>query len=354
MAKEDFYNSGNGIVDSSDSTDFPLGMAVEKTATLTLVNDDDRFSDYNFNGARLVIYINLQLTDRLEKIKRGTFTVSKKPATAQKIRLTLLDHMHFTDKAYSSNLTFPCTAGEVFRDSCQSCGIMPGEARFLNDDFIVKKKPENTTHRAVLGMIAALAGGNARIDENDYLRIVTFDKEFTKFRAYDGGDFRYRESDTVDGGSMNPWSSGETLDGGTFEELNHYHALSYIRKLQKDTDDIEVTGVKFIQDKTEYMYGEDEYVLTLDNMLLEENIDEGLSRIGSAIIGLRTRPFSCVGIANPYAEFGDNVEITDEKGRAYRSYLTNVEFAFGASTSFACSMKSAEELSKEFSGPETA
>lgn len=34
------------------------------------------------------------------------------------------------------------------------------------------KKPTGTTHRAVIGMVAALAGGNARIDENDLLRIV--------------------------------------------------------------------------------------------------------------------------------------------------------------------------------------
>ena len=52
-----------------------------------------------------------------------------------------------------------------------------GDADFKNSDFQVQKAPEGTTCRAVIGMAAALAGGNARIDENDLLRIVTFDKE---------------------------------------------------------------------------------------------------------------------------------------------------------------------------------
>lgn len=350
MKKEDFYSAGNEIVDSSDSADFPLGMAIEKTAVLTLVNDDDRFSDYDFNGARVVIYLNLQLTDRLETVRRGTFIVSKKPATEQKIRLTLLDYMHLADIAYSTNITFPCTAGELLRDACQSCGIRLGEARFLNDDFIIKKKPENTTHRAVIGMIASLAGGNARIDEDDYLRIISFNKDFAKITIYDGGDFRYRETDTLDGGTMNPWTGGEFLDGGTFAEQEAYHSLKFIRKLQKDTDDVRVTGVKFIQEETEYMYGTDGYVINLENTLLLDNIQDGLARIGTAIIGMEMRPFSCTGIANPYATFGDSVEITDNKGRIYRSYLTNIEFTFGASTSFACKVKSAEENAKRFPG----
>lgn len=350
MKKGDFYSAGNEIVDSSDSTDFPLGMAIEKTAVLTLVNDDDRFSDYDFNGARVVIYLNLQLTDRLETVRRGTFIVSKKPATEQKIRLTLLDYMHLADIAYSTNITFPCTAGELLRDSCQSCGIRLGDARFLNDDYVIKKKPENTTHRAVIGMIASLAGGNARIDEEDYLRIISFNKDFAKITIYDGGDFRYKEKDILDGGTMDPWTDGEVLDGGTFAEQEAYHSLKFIRKLQKDTDDIRVTGVKYIQEETEYMYGTDGYVINLENTLLLDNIQDGLTRIGNAVIGMEMRPFSCTGIANPYATFGDSVEITDNKGRIYRSYLTNIEFTFGASTSFACKVKSVEENAKRFPG----
>lgn len=102
LEKKDFYLSGNSFVDSADSGDFPVGIAIEKTASLCLVNDDDRFSDYQFNRARFAIYANLQLSDKLETIKKGTYIVSKKPTTGAKINLTLLDLMSKADKTYKS------------------------------------------------------------------------------------------------------------------------------------------------------------------------------------------------------------------------------------------------------------
>ena len=175
LKKEDFYLEGNGIVDSADANDFPVGVAIEKTATLSLVNDEEQFSGYSFNRAVFVIYMNLELSDgKIETFKRGSFIVCKKPAVDEEIDLTLLDYMSKTDRSYDTNLTFPCTAGELLRDSCQTCGIAVGDAAFPNDDFRVMKKPSSTTHRAVIGMIAALAGGNARVDENDLLRIITY------------------------------------------------------------------------------------------------------------------------------------------------------------------------------------
>lgn len=108
LGKKDFYLSGNSLVDSADSGDFPVGVAIEKTASLSLVNDDGHFDGYNFNAARFVIFLNVQLSDRIETIKRGTYIVSKKPATASEISLSLLDKMHNADKTYDSNLSFPC------------------------------------------------------------------------------------------------------------------------------------------------------------------------------------------------------------------------------------------------------
>ena len=43
LKKENFYLDGNGIVDSADSSSFPVGVAIEKTATLSLVNDEEQF-----------------------------------------------------------------------------------------------------------------------------------------------------------------------------------------------------------------------------------------------------------------------------------------------------------------------
>lgn len=338
LEKEDFYLDGNGIVDSSDSGDFPIGVAIEKTATLALVNDDGRFSDYNFAGAQFTLFLNLQLSDRLETIRRGTFIVSKKPATSDEINLTLLDYMSKAETDYNTNLIFPCSVREVLEDACQQTGIVLGDAVFKNADYQVQKKPENTTFRAVIGMVAALAGGNARIDENDNLRIITFD---------DGADTITLE--TV------PWCdiNGNTIldiDSNEIETILERKGFkpNFINNLTYDVDDVVVTGVKYTDNETEYKYGTDGYVITIDNKLLSGNEQTGVDLIGKELVGMRLRPFSCDSIAIGYATFGDRITFSDIKGNIYYSYLTDVDFAFSGSTSFSCNAKSMEDINADY------
>lgn len=354
LGKKDFYLSGNSLVDSADSGDFPVGVAIEKTASLSLVNDDGRFDGYNFNAARFVIFLNVQLSDRIEAIKRGTYIVSKKPATASEISLSLLDKMHNADKTYDSNLSFPCTTKELLSECCRQCNITLGDATFPNSNFQIQQAPSSATYRTVIGMCAGIAGGNARIDENDLLRIITFDKTFTNTTIYDGGAVKnWTGGDNLDGGTLKPWTTGTVIDGGTLSN-NDYHALFSIQNLQYDVDDVIVAGVKYVEDETEYMSGQDGYVITIDNQLLSGNAQAGVEAIGKQLIGLRMRPFSCDGIANGYATFGDSVEFIDTKNRVFRSFATNVEFVFGGSTSWSCSAKSAEEDVSEFIGGQQA
>lgn len=338
LGKEDFYLDGNGIVDSSDSGDFPVGVAIEKTATLALVNDDDRFSDYNFAGAQFTLFLNLQLSDRLETIRRGTFIVSKKPATSDEINLTLLDYMSKAETGYNTNLVFPCSVREVLEDACQQTGIVLGDATFKNADYQVQKKPENTTFRAVIGMVAALAGGNARIDENDNLRIITFD---------DGVDTMTLE--TI------PWYdiNGNTIldiDSNEIETILERKGFkpNFINNLTYDVDDVVVTGVKYTDNETEYKYGTDGYVITIDNKLLSDNEQTGVDLIGKELVGMRLRPFSCDSIAIGYATFGDRITFSDIKGNIYYSYLTDVDFAFSGGTSFSCNAKSMEDIDADY------
>ena len=354
LGKKDFYLSGNSLVDSADSGDFPVGVAIEKTASLSLVNDDGRFDNYNFNGARFVIYLNLQLSDKLETIKRGTYIVSKKPATASEISLSLLDKMHNADKTYDSNLSFPCTVKELLSECCRQCNITLGDATFPNSNFQIQQSPSSTTYRTVIGMCAGIAGGNARIDENDLLRIITFDKTFTNTTIYDGGTVKnWTNGDDLDGGTLNSWATGTVIDGGMLSESD-YHALFSIQNLQYDVDDVVVTGVKYVENETEYISGQDGYVITIDNQLLSGNVQTGIEAIGSQLIGLRMRPFSCDGIANGYATFGDPIEFIDTKNRVFRSFATDIEFVFGGSTSWSCGAKSAEEDASEFIGEQQA
>lgn len=312
LNKEDFYLDGNGIVDSADSSSFPVGVAIEKTATLSLVNDENQFSGYSFNRAVFVIYMNLELSDgKIETFKRGSFIVCKKPTIDEEIDLTLLDYMSKTDRSYDTNLIFPCTAGELLRDSCHTCGIVVGDASFTNDDFQIMKKPTSTTHRAVIGMIAALAGGNARIDENDLLRIVSYPK----------------------------------IDKNNFTGIKLYS----VDDVQTDTDIITVTGVKYTSEEQDYIYGSNDYMITLKgNQLLSGNEANGVKRIGKLLIGFQLLPFSLSSIPVGYITFGDAIRFEDYRGNVYWSYATDIEFLFADSTNISCKAKSVEEQETEY------
>lgn len=312
LNKENFYLDGNGIVDSADSSSFPIGVAIEKTATLSLVNDENQFSGYSFNRAVFVIYMNLELSDgTIETFKRGSFIVCKKPTIDEEIDLTLLDYMSKTDRSYDTNLIFPCTAGELLRDSCQTCGIVVGDASFTNDDFQIMKKPTSTTHRAVIGMIAALAGGNARIDENDLLRIVSYPK----------------------------------IDKNNFTGIKLYS----VDDVQTDTDIIAVTGVKYTSEEQDYIYGSNDYMITLKgNQLLSGNEANGVKRIGKLLIGFQLLPFSLSSIPVGYITFGDAIRFEDYRGNVYWSYATDIEFLFADSTNISCKAKSVEEQETEY------
>lgn len=347
LEKKDFYLDGNGIIDAADSSDFPIGVAIEKTATLSLVNDKGQFDEYSFNGAVFTIFMNLQLSDHLETFKRGSFIVCRKPAIDGEINLTLLDYMSKADRTYKTNLNFPCTAGEVFRDACRQSGLVMGDADFKNSDFQVQKAPEGTTCRAVIGMAAALAGGNARIDENDLLRIVTFDKE-----------------DHVVLMEEIPWSdaSGQSiLDTEDEEIITVYekvitgHDLPVVGDAENDIDPLVVTGVKYTDGDEEYLYGTEGYVIDIsDNQLLAGNEEEGVSRIGQILEGFELLPFSLSSIPVGYATFGDAIQFKDSRGKLHRSYATDIEFNFADGTEFSCKAKSLETQSLEYpSGTKT-
>lgn len=273
-------------MDSADSSSFPIGVAIEKTATLSLVNDEGQFSGYSFNRAVFAIYMNLELSDgKSGDLQKRVFIVCKKPAVDEEINLTLLDYMSKTDKSYESNLIFPCTVGEVLRDCCQACGIALGDAVFTNDDFRVIQKPTSTTYRAVIGMVAALAGGNARIDENDLLRIVT-----------------YQAAPKVVELVETPWldTQGNSIcdtEGNQIIMIREDATIGLdlsegIDDVQTDTDIITVTGVKYTEDKQDYVYGTEGYMINLkENQLLAGNAEDGVNRIGQILVGFRSFHF---------------------------------------------------------------
>lgn len=342
LSEKDFTVSNNSVVDSAGSNGIPLGVALCRSIQIELMNDDDRFSMYDFFGAKIRLYLTFALSETIERIEYGTFTVLTPETYGTTIIITALDDMHKADRDYNTALNFPATIRDMLRDACVTLGISQGTTSFINDDFVVNEKPADITFRQLFGYIAMIAGGNARIDQTGRLRIHTYDfsnMESIYNSVLNGGSYNpWDNPSNYDGGSFAPWNTGNSLDGGEFEDRNHFHVLGNWSNLKVDTDDIVITGVK-----TEYedendekhvaIYGVEGYLLNIDNPLIIGKEQEAIELIGSVMVGGRFRQFSGDIVANPTCEFMDTALLLDRKGNVYISFLTDINFQFFGFTS---------------------
>lgn len=354
LAKKDFYISGNSYTDGAGTTSFPLGVSMAKQITLVLVNDDDRFSDYDFYMAKITVFCNFALPSTTESIRFGSFTVTTPESYGTQVTVNAIDDMYLGDIPYSTNLSYPMSVREAFVDSCFSCNVAihPSSVRFSNDDYIISEMPENITHRQFWGMCAMMAGGNARMDEFNRLQIVEYDFSYFEKSGLDGGKFDantpYASGDNADGGLFNPWNAGYDFDGGDFGDLNLYHMFYKIKTPTIETDDVVITGIQTTIDEKTYLFGNGGYVLNIENQLISGNPQEAVNRIGALLVGIRFRPFSIDHTAYPLAEFGDICYVADRKGNVYQSVITDIGFQFFGYTSIKCAADSPIRNSSQY------
>lgn len=336
LTEKDFTISNNSVTDASETNGIPLGVALCRSIQIELMNDDDRFSSYDFFGARIRLYLTFQLSKTVEKIEYGTFTVLTPETYGETVIITALDDMYKADRDYSTKLVFPATIKAILVDACNTLDISLGTTSFLNDSFIVQSAPADITFRQLFGYIAMIAGGNARIDVTGRLRIITydFDRLSQITSVIDGGIYSPWNNPTdLDGGSFSPWNVGDVADGGTFADANSYHTLSNWSNLKVDTDDVVITGVqttytdKANEEHTE-IYGTEGYTLNIENPLIAGQEEYALGLIGNVMVGIRFRQFSGDLVANPTIEFMDVALISDRKGNMYASFITDINFQF--------------------------
>lgn len=307
LTEDDFSIDNNSLVDSAGANSIPLGVALSRNVQLEIMNDDDHLSDYDFFGAKIRLYLTFELSSTIEKIEYGTFTVTQPETYGSVVTIVGYDDMYKADKTYSTTLTFPATAKSVLIDSCDTCGILIGNSNFLHNDFQIPTMPSSEyTHRQIIGFIAMIACGNARIDRTGHLQIMTY-------------DFNY--------------------DSGNVHTLADYNTLT------NDTNDVQVTGVQMTKTVTKtttdedgneneedveelVKYGSDGYVLEIENPLVAGHEETLVSWIYERFKDVTFRGFTMDYISYPIAEFGDKIKITDWRGKSFYSVLTDVNFVF--------------------------
>lgn len=346
LKEKDFTLKNNSLNEGAGVSGLPLGVAVCRSIQIELMNDDDHLSDYDFYGAKIHLYLTYQLSHSVEKIDYGFYTVTIPETYGATVIITAFDDMYKADVPYDSDLVYPATLGAILGDACQKCHINQGDVTFLNSTFLASGKPTDVTYRQVIGYVAMIAGGNARIDMEGYLRIKTYTFNAGDTTAHlDGGNFDYNLGDVADGGNFLDYSSGDSYDGGRFGD-NKYVVLNKWKNLKIETDDVLITGVR--DKKTQYLYGHEGYILEVDNPLLSGVTQQGIGLIGNAMIGGRMRPFSGDCVANPIVEFMDDVILHDRKGNTFISVVTDVNFVFLGLSSFKNSATSARRKASEY------
>lgn len=338
LEAKDFTVSNNSITDGAGASALPLGEAVEKSIQIEIMNDNDQFSEYDFFGAKIKLYLKFQLSGSVETVNKGTYTVVTPETYGTVISIIAVDDMYKADKTYDSSLSYPATAGEILRDACQKCGIPLLKTTFPNSTKEVTTRPEDVTYRQVIGYCAMFAAGNARIDVNGYLNIISYDfSPFEDLEGLDGGVFDentpYSSGDSANGGSFNPWNSSTSYDGGTFGDRDDIHILYSFKNLSLDTDDVVITGVQIELDDDLYVSGNEGYMFSVENPLFSGMEKEMTNYLGTRLIGLRMRKFSGDHVSDPTIEAYDLAYIIDRKQNAYQTIITDVDFSvFGWTT----------------------
>ncbi len=192
------WENGIQIQDAvSADNSFQIGAAIINQGTFIINNIYDEYSEFSFDGAKVVVYTGLENLDdgSSEEIKLGTFNVDETNYDGSLITLTCFDNMSKFDRAYDTSLIYPTTLLNIVVDACSECGVSLDNSSltFPHNNYIVTNKPsgENTTYRQIISWAAQIAGCFARCNSDGKLELKWFDTTELDnvFLGLDGGVF---------------------------------------------------------------------------------------------------------------------------------------------------------------------
>lgn len=346
ITDKDLWSNGFKFEDAvSQSGSFDIGAAIVNKLTLQINNFSGKYTDYIWDGARVVCYIGLELSTGIEKIRICTMTVTDAPyQNTAIISLTCEDSMRLFDRDYSeSKMSYPATRLQIIQDACEVCGVTLQSTRFDNDDFVIQNRPDDSsiTFRQVIAWVAQMGCQWAKSDEYGRLCLGWYEREVP--------DKFYNLVET-------PWKD---TDGNDILDTKGAQIITIMQKgiTAIDTNeftpwlyDIEITGIKvteYVENSSQneaktYQSGKSGYVIEIsDNKLIQEGSGEKICQIiADRCVGLKFRPFTTGALTNIAWEAGDTIEISDRNGKQYKSFLTSVALNPGTFEQLECSAKS--------------
>lgn len=357
--------------------------------TLLLKNRQDKFSGYDFQGAKVSAYAGLVTAgSAVEKIRMGTYRVENAASKEDTVTLECPDNICLFRRPYGeSKLAYPATLYKIVEDACQVCGVTAApEAleKMDNGGYNAGQRPFDTalTFLDVLAWAAQISGSYVKCDEDGRLSfrwyeergrqreyvladereekiltdesqgIVIFSEVLPERVLKDGGIFDgdkpYHSGDPLDGKTFEPWEDQVRYDAGTFDSMESYHHITAPGALTVSTENIEVTGVRVVTEdmygnRSEYLSGKEGYVFEVVKNGLIQTKDQAKAvsvDLAEKMKGLTFRPFEVTHGADPVIEAGDQAYVTDEKENTYKAFLTDITFVSGEAQKSSCRAES--------------
>lgn len=196
LTNDDIWNGGVTIEDAVSSGTFEVGSAVINQCTIVINNIYDKFTKYDFKEAVVSVQLGIDLnetefdidaddetessyTPRIEKIKKGVYTVDDTKYNGSITTLTCIDNMGKFDRAYSeSKLEYPATLKAIVMDACDICGVTLNTPDFSHSDYIINTRPTDAavTFREVIAWCGQISGNYCRCNVNGQLELKWFNQ----------------------------------------------------------------------------------------------------------------------------------------------------------------------------------
>jgi hypothetical protein len=298
LTEDDIWEDSFGIETASSSTSsFDIGTAVIGQCKFTINNIDGDFDNYDFFNAEATVWLGLD-GDKVSNVQQyyrmGVYTVDEPSVANGLISLTLLDNMWLFDVPFSEagvTFTSSTTARSIIQTMCTHCGVTLATQSFHGYDFSITEAPEDTNEmncREVLQYIAMIGCNFCYMDSTGALHIAWYNTSATS-------------ATTV------------TCD------LNQNTSFG--------TEDIEITGVKFVINETAHRIGSNGYCLELENPFVnEDNVSDVLNSIWDVLENFTLRTFNVTTASDLSAEIGDRIKVKDYQGNYVYSWVTTNSF----------------------------
>lgn len=362
ITEADIMDNSFKLLSASSGTDsFDIGSAIIGKCQFTLMNFDDSWTAYDFFNATAVVWVGMDgdvdENDNQVYYRMGFYTVDEPAFAGSLVSLEMLDNMWKFDVPLDDvNITYDnnTSCREIVSAICSHCGVTLAAPNFHGYNFKITKKPEEDMNcREMLQYIAMIGCNFCIINSSGALDIRWYDTSANPSDELDGGTFStnttpYSDGDNADGGNFTNYSSGADYDGGSFIDPN---VVYFTRLMSRNigTDRLEITGVKFVIEDTDYRIGQEGYVLSLENPLVDtSNVNRVLNLIWDVIEDFKIRTFNVTALPDLSPEVGDCVAVS-YKGNMVYSYLTNYTFTPSLATASLGAITPTRSLTKRYS-----